>query len=730
MAQTVKKIAILGGGLGSHSTAFALTNESNWKERYEVTIYQTGWRLGGKGASGRNLDPDYLYRIEEHGFHVWMGFYDNAFAMIKQAYKELARQTGPFRSWTDAFKKHSLVIIEEQHEGQRKHWQIQFPEGPREPGTWFQLGLFGYVARMFAIMFRRAPTSVPRNQDAPPVVRGARFVLRGAQFVWRVILIALLLVFAVAEYFLRLMEMKVQGRLDATPHAGARAVLGPFRQLLAGLSRGVRTLVELFSAMVAAWGATTDAVNLDEARHTRIFLDLSLAILHGILVDDIIAKGFGSIDHLEFKDWLRKHNASAESADSAVIHSIYDGNFSFVGGDRTKPNLAAGVALHCYMRIFLDYKGAFLYKMQAGMGDVVIAPLYLALKQRGVHFKFFHKVEELIYDATKNQIAAIRMTEQVALNGEYDPLVTVALPEGGLECWPSTPRYESIHDGAELDASEINLESHWAKPWKDSHPKTLVVGTHYDLVVLGISIGGLPLICRQLIDHFPEWRSMIEKVDTVATQAMQLWLSPTIGDLGWTLPSPLVVNYEDPASNWLDASQVIPHEPLKGSPVGSVAYFCSALEEARVTPQAVPHTFAEDQRLAVQHTHQRWIEQHAGLLWPAMANIAGRPGVVNWDFLHDPLNRVGPARLAAQYFRANVQPSDRFVLSSSGATAFRLPPHDSKVGNLMLAGDWTKNGFNCGCVEATVISGLLCSRAISGSPRHFFGEHPFGMFNL
>lgn len=391
------------------------------------------------------------------------------------------------------------------------------------------------------------------------------------QFVWRVILIALLLVLAVAEYFLRLMEMKIQGRLDATSHEGARAVLGPFRRLLAGLSRGVRTLVELLSAMVAAWGATTDAVNLDEARRTRIFLDLSLAILRGILVDDIIAKGFGSIDH---------------------------------------------------------------------------------------------------------------------------------------------------------------LESHWAKPWKDSDAKTLVVGIHYDLVVLGISIGGLAPICRQLIDHFPEWRSMIEKVDTVATQAMQLWLSPTIGDLGWTFPSPLVVNYEDPASNWLDASQVIPHEPLRGSPVRSVAYFCSALEDARDTPQAVPHTCAEDQRLAVQHTHQRWIEQHAGFLWPAMANIAGRPGVVNWDLLHDPLNRVGPARLAGQYFRANVQPSDRFVLSSTGATAFRLPPNDSKVGNLMLAGDWTKNGFNCGCVEATVISGLLCSRAISGSPGSFFGEHPFGMFNL
>ena len=96
MAQTVKKVAILGGGLGSLSTAFALTNESNWKERYEITIYQTGWRLGGKGASGRNLDPDYQYRIEEHGFHVWMGFYDNAFAMIKQPIKSSTERPARF----------------------------------------------------------------------------------------------------------------------------------------------------------------------------------------------------------------------------------------------------------------------------------------------------------------------------------------------------------------------------------------------------------------------------------------------------------------------------------------------------------------------------------------------------------------------------------------------------------------------------------------------------------
>ena len=491
-------------------------------------------------------------------------------------------------------------------------------------------------------------------------------------------------------------------------------MIGPFRQLLAVHSRGVRTLVELLSAMVAAWGASTGVVDLDETRRTRIFLDLSLAILRGILVDDIIAKGFGSIDHLEFKDWLRKHNASADSADSAIIDSIYDGNFSFVGGDCTKPNLAAGVALHCYTEDFSRLQGSVPLQDAGGHGDVVIAPLYLALKQRGVQFRFFHKVEELIYDATKNQIAAIRMTEQVALNGEYDPLVTVPLPEGGIECWPSTLRYESIRDGAALAASGINLESHWARPWKDSHAKTLSVGTDYHLVVLGISIGGLPLVCQQLVDHFPEWRSMIEKVDTVATQSMQLWLSPSIGDLGWTLPSPLVVNYEDPASNWLDASQVIPGRADEGFPcrIGGVLLLRAGGRTLHPTVRSAHVCRGSAAGRAAVRTGSGSCSIPASCGRP-MANIAGRPGVVNWDLLHDPLNRVGPARLAGQYFRANVQPSDRFVLSSVGATAFRLPPNDSKVGNLLLAGDWTNNGFNCGCVEATVISGLLCSRAIS-----------------
>jgi uncharacterized protein with NAD-binding domain and iron-sulfur cluster len=490
----------------------------------------------------------------------------------------------------------------------------------------------------------------------------------------------------------------------------------------------VRAAVEASSQIVIAWAATADVSDPDDARRLRIFFDLSLAVLRGIIVDDIIANGFDSIDHLEFKDWLRRHQARPESVDSAIVDSIYDGNFSFTGGDPNRPNFAAGVALHCFLRIFLDYKGALLYKMQAGMGDVVIAPLFQVLERRGVRFKFFHRVDELVLDPDTKLISAIKMTEQVAVkNGEYRPLVTVPVDDGEIAGWPSQPRFELIEDGDELRASGINLESQWAEPWKGSTRKRLTQGTDYDLVVLGISIAALGSICRQLVEHLPKWRDMIERVDTVATQAMQLWLSPNLAGLEWPLPSTLVVNCESPGANWLDASQVIPFERLP-SQIGSVAYFCSVLQDPPTIPAAGPSTFPTDQRRGVQQAHQRWIEQHAAHLWPALTGSAGGPTPINWELLHDPDNRNGAARLDWHYFRANVEPSDRFVLSSVDATRFRLRPDQSGAGNLYLAGDWTHNKFNGGCVEGTVMSGLLCSRAIAGYPQSLFGERPFGIF--
>ena len=85
-----------------------------------------GWRLGGKGASGRN--DEYGHRIEEHGLHIWFGFYENAFAMIKEAYAALGRPAGaPLATWEDAFKPHDFIVISELIEQQWKMWGMDFP---------------------------------------------------------------------------------------------------------------------------------------------------------------------------------------------------------------------------------------------------------------------------------------------------------------------------------------------------------------------------------------------------------------------------------------------------------------------------------------------------------------------------------------------------------------------------------------------------------------------------
>src|SRR6516165_6080275 len=119
-----KKIAILGGGVGAMTTALELTNVPGWQDNYEITVYQLGWRLGGKGASGRALDDH--DRIEEHGLHLWMGFYENAFHMIRTAYEYCHQNNlmpgGIFQSYKDAFAPMDFTSVTELFDNQWIPW--------------------------------------------------------------------------------------------------------------------------------------------------------------------------------------------------------------------------------------------------------------------------------------------------------------------------------------------------------------------------------------------------------------------------------------------------------------------------------------------------------------------------------------------------------------------------------------------------------------------------------
>src|SRR5229473_5953949 len=85
------------------------TSRPEHRDKYAVTAYQLGWRLGGKGASGRGAAG----RIEEHGLHLWMGFYENAFRLMRECYAELGRDPRKCRiaDWRDAFVAEPFIGI-------------------------------------------------------------------------------------------------------------------------------------------------------------------------------------------------------------------------------------------------------------------------------------------------------------------------------------------------------------------------------------------------------------------------------------------------------------------------------------------------------------------------------------------------------------------------------------------------------------------------------------------
>ena len=121
-----KKIAILGGGVSSITAAFEITSQENWQDKYDLTIYQMGWRIGGKGASGRNQKQH--NRIEEHGIHVWFGFYYNAFKAMRACYDELGRAPDkPLATLEDAFKVHPSTAFAQEFHKQWSIWPITPP---------------------------------------------------------------------------------------------------------------------------------------------------------------------------------------------------------------------------------------------------------------------------------------------------------------------------------------------------------------------------------------------------------------------------------------------------------------------------------------------------------------------------------------------------------------------------------------------------------------------------
>ena len=180
----------------------------------------------------------------------------------------------------------------------------------------------------------------------------------------------------------------------------------------------------------------------------------------------------------------------------------------------------------------------------------------------------------------------------------------------------------------------------------------------------------------------------------------------------------MLSSFSEPFDTWAPMDQLLAREawPPQCAPK-NVSYFCSAFPMADYPPPA-DHAFPRHCADTVKANAIGQLTHQIHVLWPWIA----KPGEFDWNCLTDPDGGVGVQRFDSQYWRANVDPSERYVLSVVGSTAYRLATDGSGFKNLYLAGDWIKTGINAGCVEAAVMGGMQASRAISGWPQTIKGE--------
>ena len=606
-----QRIIVLGGGLGSLSAAFYLTEQPGWAERYDITVYQQGWRLGGKCASGHDMRPGYGHRIYEHGLHIFGGFYYQAFDLLERAYRELQRPDGhPNRTVWDAFSGQDLVALQDLGD-------------PQNPGSVWYLNFEPNDER-------------PALQDHTP---------SAAEFVQRMIA---LLIRLSPDPFSQLTGIELSGVLmrptppDATkPSSAAPTSFGTLLKdactRLCSTVEGAVEDVEDEVRTVSAEAATHELLHLIQLQARAIatgkqanggalmierFILATLLVqtlIRGIFVDGVITKGFDAIDCYELSDWLRRHaievakqypeygdpeKAAKNLLDWGPVRSGYDYVFGYADGAAGDPPvraIGAGTALRGFMLMGLGYKGHFFWKMRGAMGDVVIAPLYLALQKRGVKFRFFNRVSAVVPHPTEDAIDAVEIIEQARITegGEYRPLVNIPLPgwpeDMPLEGWPAEPLWDQLENGAALQAAGRDFEA----DDRNGTPEDAAPWGRLRYRGAGYFGGGLKSICAALPARQPKWGAMFDALKLTRTAAMQLWFTRTIDDLGSEGANCTLAGLPQPYSCWSDMSHLLSRETWNGETFPqSIVYFCGQLPGPENGGAASTKAKAEAVRLA------------------------------------------------------------------------------------------------------------------------------------
>jgi uncharacterized protein with NAD-binding domain and iron-sulfur cluster len=351
-----------------------------------------------------------------------------------------------------------------------------------------------------------------------------------------------------------------------------------------------------------------------------------------------------------------------------------------------------------------------------------------------VKFEFFHKIEALRLSPCKRFVSAVETTVQATLkdpDAGYQPLIDVK----GLPSWPNHPLYDQLVEGEQLRAAHVDLESYWAD-WPNAsvphlrRPRTLEHGVDYDQIVFAISLGAVPYLCKDLIAEDPAWSDMVANIPALTTQAMQVWLSRDLYELGWETPLDAAANelalsgtYFCPPNGNANFPDLIKWEnwPADQTPK-ALWYFCGLMPDYEVPPPFTDTDYPRRQADRVKAQCIQYLQSSIGTMLPKATVLANNPigDPIGLDFglLVDPRGpqAQGVSRFDSQFWRANIDPTERYVTTPPGSSQYRLEAWGSGFDNLVLAGDWIYTGLNVGSFEGATMGGKLASHALSAYP--------------
>lgn len=716
-----QRIAVLGGGVAGLSTAFYLTQTEELRARYHVSIHQMGWRLGGKGRTGRNSRAG--LRAEEHGYHLLFGFYENVFSMLRGCYDELHAQ-GLFQDVmllperaadegrdgvTFAFHRQNVWRMwSDQPDGRWHQLAIEFTANDLLPGdggaTPFEEG--GVVAALtFArFLLRELLRSFGDERRSP----GHR-MLKGA-------------VGSLARTLDR--TIRLVGRFGR--HRPERPRSARERE---ALLRRLDRILEM--ALRVLWRALGRFAPRSWAPYVLwVAMDFVLTTARGLIADGGFEGRLDEVSCETFHDWFSRHatvpQGSALTLSSFWMQVAYDASFAYLGGDSVTepapaeghplfghPDMDAATMIRGMLRMMLTYKGALAWQFQAGCGEIIVTPLYECLRRRGVDFRFFEHVDELALGIEAGQlvIEGVRVLDQVPLREGVEryepPLLDTGFPIPG---WGSEPDWSQLAPSNE--GSRPNFECPF-EPWPDARPRWLRRGVDFDHLVLAIPVGALRQLCEPLAERLPAWRRMLDGARTVRTGGVQLWLDRPAQEYSASMRSDAQNIGRYPLETWADMSHLTATErAASGDGPAGMLMICGAIADDPDEPTGPRAGYLESQERALREETARMLDQRVAHVLPTLVGADG----FGWSRLHAPAGVEGRDRLAHQYFSPNVSPADRYVMSPAGHLVHRLAPDQSGVANLTLAGDWTRSGLDAGCMEGTVMSAMAASRAICGHP--------------